>query len=107
MKEAIKIISDSAHGIYCPQHCAEVLLDDWFSTRELVKARDVLLSGPDHEDYWEAWSYVEEHAEYTDSDDNLWRLYQDGDVFAYCIGLMDREAFEAFFGETLEEELPQ
>jgi hypothetical protein len=67
---------DSARGIYIPRDFAEsISLNDWTG---IDKADfEILLSGPDHEDYWEAWTQVLDNAESNCGA----TLYQDGDLF--------------------------
>jgi hypothetical protein len=62
---------DDAYGIYVPQ--AGISVED----------AAVLLAGPDHERYWETWDRVLRNARYTDKDVRVWRLEQDGDLFAW------------------------
>lgn len=76
----IEILADSSRGRYIPHHFAEACdMEAWG-----VKPEDaaILLAGPDHEWYWEAWDSVLSSASYTDDDGHTWTLYQDGDLFA-------------------------
>lgn len=88
MKSGIVIIVDSAHGQYIPQIAAECLVEGWTISEE---DRNILLSGPDHDEYWDSWDNVLCFAEYTDSEGNIWHLHHDGDLFAYCPELMTSE----------------
>lgn len=88
MKRGIEILIDSVHGQYIPQIAAECLAEGWTISEE---EREILLSGPDHECYWETWHSAIDFAEYKDFDGNVWRLHQDGDLFAYCPELMTYE----------------
>lgn len=67
---------DSARGIYIPQNFAEsISLDDWTGIDK--SDFEILLSGPDHEDYWDAWTQVLDNAESKCGA----TLYQNGDLF--------------------------
>lgn len=80
MTNELIIYADASRGIYIPQFFAESSVDDW--TIEAAD-REILLAGPEHPLYWDVWSDVLEYASFVDSDGREWRLYQDGDLFAY------------------------
>jgi hypothetical protein len=75
----IKVLISEQAGIYIPRNFYEnfafdvwnVALQDYFD-----------LSSPDNDQYWNAWDDLLAHAEYHDDDGHIWRLYQDGDLFA-------------------------
>lgn len=106
MSKGIRILLDSNRGIYIPQHFAEDFAihsvdgEGWEGISE--KDRETLLAGPDAEWYWDTWADVVDHATYTDTDGNVWRLYQDGDLFAICDELMTDDDYKNFFGEERE-----
>ena len=53
VKQAVLFASD-AMGIYIPQHFAESAdWNQWDNWNE--DERDILLTGPDHESYWDTW----------------------------------------------------
>lgn len=59
-----------------------------------------VIGGPENcEWYWESWNNILDNAEYVDESGNIWRLYQDGDLFAICEDLMSDADYENFFGE--------
>lgn len=99
MTNSVEIISDSACGVFIPQHAAESLVTGWVISDT---DRKTLAAGPDSEDYWDTWNTVEQTAEYTDTAGNVWRLYHDGDLFAYCDSLMSDNEYMDFFGEERE-----
>lgn len=73
---------DSAYGVYVPQVFAENYdLSDWGISAEDAA---ILLSGPDHRWYWETWDMVLCDAHCTDENGRVWRLEQDGDLFAWA-----------------------
>lgn len=96
----IEILLSDNRGVYIPRDFA-----DFGGNWDGVTAEDIeiLQAGPDHADYWEAWSAIERDASYTDEKGNVWRLYQDGDLFAYCEALMTDEEYYNFFGDHRSE----
>ena len=76
----MKCIINGQFGIYVPQHFAESFdLSQW----QGINSGDVeiLLAGPDHAEYWDAWDAVLSSAKFTDADGEVWTLYQDSDLF--------------------------
>ena len=76
LPESAILFSDSAHGVYIPQHFAETVdwnaVDNWNEDQ-----RDILLSGPDHEMYWDVWTEILDGAYLSGG----YTLYQDGDLW--------------------------
>ena len=74
---------DSARGIYLPQGFAQCYnMQEWGISD---KDEEILLAGPDDEEYWDCWYNVMFNARYHDKDaDIMWHLYQgeSGDLFA-------------------------
>lgn len=101
MSKGIRIIADSARGIYIPQHAAESLVETWqgFDSEQ----RAILMQGPESESYWDVWQEVLDAATWQDMDSHIWRLYQDGDLFAICPERMTDSEYESFFGEPREQ----
>lgn len=90
----IEILLSDHHGIYIPKIFAEDF-DGW-GVKDIDK---IDLSEVDNEFYWDSWSDVLGYAQHTDSKGNVWRLWQDGDLFAYCEELMSDDEYRDFFGE--------
>jgi len=94
-----EILMSDSRGVYIPQNFAESYhMDQWGVSDH---DRDCLLSGPDYtenEFYWEAWENVVSNACYIDKNGNVWRLWQEGDLFSYCLELMTDEEYCNFFG---------
>lgn len=89
MNDSAICLLDSAHGQYIPQSFVELYnADEWGISEEDA---EILLSGPDHEWYWETWEEVLNSAEFTDNNGNKYCLHQDGDLWAYCIERMTLE----------------
>jgi hypothetical protein len=93
----IEILANDSRGVYIPQHFAEVCGEIWNIDEN---AQEVLMEGPDHEFYWDVWSEVLNNAEYTDEQGNTWRLFQNGDLFAYCEELMTEEERACMFNDA-------
>ena len=91
----IEILLSDSRGVYIPRDFAM-----YFEDMDGVSAEDmeILKAGPDAENYWDAWDCVLQNATATHNG-NVWRLYQDGDLFAYCEALMTDEEYYGFFGE--------
>ena len=78
--EDCELLLDDCRGIYIPRDFAiNFDIEEWGISEEDAK---ILLAGPDHELYWEAWDDVLRSAEYTDPNGKIWYLMQDGDLFA-------------------------
>lgn len=75
-------IVDGHHGIYVPQVWAERYGDYLETCRVSQEDVVILLQGPDHSDYWEAWQDVLN--DYCHEVNNVKHyLSQDGDLFEY------------------------
>jgi len=96
----IHILINDSHGVYIPQFFAEQFnVEGW----EVEKGDlDILIAGPEHDLYWDAWNDVTSYASYQDDDGMKWTLYQDGDLFAICEDRMTAEEYKNFFGEEKE-----
>lgn len=97
VKQAQLLASDSL-GIYIPQHFAESI--DLSQVKYVTQDQiDILLSGPDHEHYWDVWDEVLSNAETTDGgvfyqDGDLWLLYPEQTIEAVndlCESMVDYE----------------
>lgn len=75
-----EVFCDSASGIYIPQRFAEEVQYEFLSG---VREEDmrILREGPTGEWYWQAWGQVLNDAVLTDSNGQVWNLYQDGDLW--------------------------
>ncbi len=90
----IKILICDHYGINIPKIFSEDF-GGWG-----VRHEDVVdLSDPENEFYWDTWSNVLDYATMTDKYGYKWRLWQDGELFAYCEELMSDEEYKDFFGE--------
>jgi hypothetical protein len=81
LPEGSLLYMDGNRGIYIPQQFAQetkhecvagVNQEEW----------DILEYGPDHDEYWDVWNYVEQNAVLTDPDSGIkYTLYQDDDLW--------------------------
>lgn len=99
MKALILILLDT-RGIYIPR---DFVCDDWNEIDHEhceawgVKTKDAeILQNPDNEGYWDTWNNVLNYAEFTDSEGNKFKLYQDGDLWGICYDKMTNEEKENF-----------
>lgn len=97
---AVNLLLSDARGIYIPRDFVQCFdLSEW----GFFKDHEAILNNPDDEFYWEEWSTVLDNAKFTDKEGNVFRLYQDGDLFAICYELMtDQEKINFGFEEDAE-----
>jgi len=77
--DTIKLLIDEQAGIYIPRNFYKYFaFDAW----NLAPQDYSDLSSPDNAEYWNAWDDLLARAEYCDEEGHVWRLYQDGDLFA-------------------------
>lgn len=77
--ETLILLLCDARGIYIPRDFYEGFdFGEW--GLDIKNFSD--LSDPDKELYWDAWDEVLDGAEHHDRWGNIWRLYQDGDLWA-------------------------
>lgn len=87
---AVVLFVDGAYGVYVPETFAVMIAPsewDGISQEDLL----TLQLREFGDDYWDTWDTVLENATYTDTDGNVFRLHQDGDLWAYCIERMSLE----------------
>lgn len=85
----IELLLSDARGIYIPRDFVDSFnVDDWGLDPDSWAVQTC--SDPDAEGYWDAWTQILDRAEYR-HDGNVWRLYQDGDLWAICYELMTDE----------------
>lgn len=89
---AVEILLIDARGVDIPRDFCDFALSLW-SGIDNIKLSD--LENPENEFYWDTWQIILDNAEFHHSG-NVWRLHQDGDLFAYCFELMTREEKENF-----------
>jgi len=95
MSMGLELLLDGRRGVYIPRDFAMFIQDMDNVTEE---DKQILSAGPDHQWYWETWDDVLGKAS-SNINGKIWRLYQDGDLWAYCEELMTDEEYEDFFGQ--------
>ena len=93
----IEILISDHQGVYIPSIFAKSFSHGWTAMSEWDQ--QTLESGPEHDSYWDVWDWCLNNLVHTDKNGNTWRLYQDGDLFAYCEQLMTDDEYKEFFGE--------
>ena len=80
LPETAILYASDRHGIYIPQYFSESIKPECISG---VSDEDVaiLLAGPNHEHYWDAWDVVCNNATLTDSNGVTFYIWQDGDLW--------------------------
>jgi len=103
MMDAVNLILSDARRIYIPRdfltdnqnqiawkHCAA-----WGLTK-LNSLHWIMATDPDSGFYWEDWDWILNNAKYTDKEGNVYRLYQDGDLWGLCYDKMTDEEKKNF-----------
>ena len=85
---------DGSRGIYVPKFFAENY-PDWLDDDE----KDILLSGPEHEEYWDAWDGVL----YSERDEKSLLTGESGDVFIISNSPMDISVMNWSNSECLDD----
>lgn len=81
MTERTELLIDGSMGNYIPQKFCWNMADVW----QDIDPEDVTICkvGPGHPEYNDAWDNILFSAKFVDSEENVWHLYQEGDLFAY------------------------
>lgn len=80
-------------GIYIPQIFAEVC-EHWDVDNSLM---ETLAEGPEHIEYWDCWEEILATASFVDGSGFEWKLWWNGDLWAYCEAMMTDEECDDFF----------
>lgn len=92
--QAVEILLSDVRGIYIPANfVSEFDVKKWGLDPESWAVKRC--ESPDSEPYWDAWMEILDKAEFH-HEGNVWRLHQDGDLFAICYELMTDEEKEGF-----------
>jgi hypothetical protein len=89
----VHLLLSDRNGVYIPQLFVKQF-DGWKNIDS--EDTELLLKGPEEDWYWDTWDQLMGNAEYTDQLGYVWKLYQDGDLFAICEELMTDEEKENF-----------
>lgn len=87
--EVLHCIVDGSAGIYVPQLWAKSYKRGSWHGFNYVQDVKPLLTGPEHEHYWECWEDIINTAYFVDEKGTVWTLYQDGDLFIVDQGKID------------------
>lgn len=87
-------VVDGHYGVYIPQTFAE-RYPEWLDDEE----REILLAGPEHEDYWDVWDEV---TSWEFEDKSLY-LGESGDVFILTYSPLNAELQSWAAGEFLDD----
>ena len=94
--QAVEILLSDARGVYIPANFVDGFdVTQWGLDPDSWAVKTCEGNNPCDEHYWDAWMEILDKAEYH-KDGNVWRLYQDGDLFAICYELMTDEEREGF-----------
>lgn len=97
-KPNVELLCDSHHGVYIPSIMIQRLIDAGW--RNIPADAVEVLSSVDNECYWDCWEEVLNNAEWYDvSTGQVFKLHQDGDLFAYCPDSMTPQEYHHMFGE--------
>lgn len=95
--QAIELFLDSNRGAYIPKNFAERINRDMIrcdtSRLNLSAMLDWLESADPYEDseeYWLTWEDILTYC-YIEYNGNIWRLWQDSDLWLYCDELMTEQ----------------
>jgi hypothetical protein len=81
--DSVMLIVDGCFGVYVPKRFAEKYGNTSALLGIMQEDLDVLLAGPDAENYWDCWDEVLAKARLKfDNSSVEYYLYQDGDLFA-------------------------
>lgn len=93
----IELLLSESRGNYIPRDFIEMIESqpEWKGITE--ENKEILLYGPDHDWYWEAWEEVLNNAHIT-INKRKYTLYQYGDLFAVAYDAMTSKEKIDFFG---------
>ena len=104
--EAVNLILSDARGFYIPR---DFLTDNYneidekhckaWGLTDQNKEQWMDCADPENEWYWDAWDWILNNAKFVDENGNVYRLWQDGNLWGYCYELMTAEEKKNLFGE--------
>lgn len=87
--EAVALLLSDARGQYIPRDFVQGFdLSKWTGISDYAAET---CSNPEADGYWDAWEDILDNATHTDADGNVFRLMQNGDLWAYCVERMTIE----------------
>ena len=104
MQNGIELLISGRNGIYVAQKFNELEFPkpkNVFGIDD--EQREILASGPEHEQYNDVWWEVLMNFKYIDENKYTWHLWQDDDLWIYCTELMTKEELDHFgFSDDFE-----
>jgi hypothetical protein len=95
---AVELLLSDARGQYIPRDfVTECDPTQWGIKLGSFEKRQ--LSNPEKEFYWSTWESVLHRAKHKTPEGNVYRLHQDGDLYAICDELMTDDEYFNFYGE--------
>lgn len=89
MTNGIELLIDDCHGVFIPKSFVDdFTVERWGLDRDSWKVQTC--ADPEADGYWDAWWMILNTAE-IELNGNVWRLYQDGALYAVCPELMSDE----------------
>ncbi len=86
-----------ARGVYIPRDFANSFADRAGAVSGVDEDTwDILDTGPDHDDYWEAWDEVLQNAIITDEHGIKYSIWQEGDCWLIPLGMEWNEEHETY-----------
>ena len=99
MKNSIELLYNSNRGVYIPKLFAQEIDRQYLIGIDHTLLDELADSDPyETEFYWELWDQVLNECSIK-FDDQYWKLWQDGDLFAYNESKMTEQEKQEFFGE--------
>lgn len=99
MKNSVEILLSDARGVFIPANFLECFDVAKWGLNDENRKHWQGCENVDNEWYWDSWQWILDNAKHTDKDGHLWRLWQDGDLFAYCEEIMAESVKQNFFGD--------
>lgn len=87
--ENINLLLSDARGVYIPRDFVQGFdLSKWKG----IRSDDAkICENPENQWYWDAWTSILDNATYTHEDGRIFRLHQNGDLWAICYEQMSEE----------------
>lgn len=100
---AVALLLDGCRGTYIPRDFVTGYnLESWDLHESMFAVKQCM--NPDGDCYWDCWDVIMDKAVFVE-DGYVWRLYQDGDLWALCPELMSSDELESFgFDREMVEE---
>lgn len=99
------ILIEDNYGIYIPKYFANAFEDRKSRVQDIDdETWKILEKGPDHPEYWEAWSDIEQNAVVTNIEGIRYFIYMDGDCWLIPFGMSWNDETESWIWPNNGEE---